>query len=355
MDHLPILSIQGIEGEEDGEVTVFLSGEEKLQTLPLPKGENWMIEFAELQPGRYMVEVLHSCLSIEPARLPFAVEEDPSVKSSSRVTAEVDGISYEIVESGSVVIPCDFSLFSDEDVGLSVFGPALWPVTVTWNSGRPRRLDIQSLERDGRLNVEELIKLSEDLRTRCRVANLLLDFRELGRLTLQLDRSTDPVALAETLRLKVNEKIDVAEGLTGQFMLLRSLWLDQLLQMLNYRIGEFTSDEVSDAVPGTAALKLFETSRSPQGEVREELRRVLIITSLSADFHDNANGSARYFAEALCWRHAVVEALLTDGLRWFLHKRGSKLPRPIWDLRELTNDTAVFDMDGFLSNCAVGV
>jgi len=112
---------------------------------------------------------------------------------------------------------------------------------------------------------------------------------------------------------------------------------------------------LAEAPPEIAALKLFETSRSPKGEVREELRRVLIVTAASANIRDNANGSARAFAEAMCWKHNVVEALITDGLRWSLHKRGSKMSRPIWDLRELKSDSDIFDMDGFLSNCAVGV
>lgn len=355
VEHLPILSIQGIESETDGEVMVFLSGEGQLQTLPLPKGEGWAVEFADLRPGRYMVEVLHSSARIDPARLPFAVEDAPDAMVSSRVTAILDGISYEIVEAGYVVIPCEYSLFEGEDAGFSISGPSLWPVTVIWESGRRRWLDIHSLERDGRLNVDEIIRLSDDLRVRSRVANLIIDFRELGRLILQLDRTIEPDELSEALRLMIHAKVEVVKDLTGQFMLLRSMWLDKLLQMLNYRIGEFAPDELADAPPGIAALKLFETSRSPEGEVREELRRVLIITTVSADLRDNTTGSARAFAHTLCWKYGIFEALITDGSRWFLHKRGSKMSPSVWDLRNLLSDAEGFDMDGFLSNCAVGV
>ena len=90
----------------------------------------------------------------------------------------------------------------------------------------------------------------------------------------------------------VVDKVETVEGLTGQFPLLRSMWLDQLLQMLNYRIGEFTPDELVEAPPGTTALKLFETSRSPKGEIKEELRRVLVISTVSAELRDNSPGSA---------------------------------------------------------------
>jgi hypothetical protein len=354
-EHLPIFSIQGIEAEADGELKVFLSREGPLQALPLPKGETWTIEFVDLQPGRYMFEVLHTSASIEAARLPFAVESDPSAKVSSTVTAIVDGVSHEVVKSGSVVITCEDSLFDGEDGELSVFGPPMWPVTVSWESGRRHWLNIRSLERDGSLNIDELVRLSEDLRKHSRVANLVIDFRELGRITLRLDRQTDPEVLSDALRLMVHDKETTVAGLAGQFPLLRSLWLDQLLLKLNYRIGEFTPDEMAEAPPGTAALKLYETSRSPKGEVREELRRVMIITTVSANIRDNASGSARGFAEEMCWKHSVVEALITDGLRWFLHKRGSKMSRQIWDLRELIDNSDDFDMEGFLSNCAVGV
>lgn len=351
----PILNIQGIESESDGDTIVFLSGAGTTNTFPLPAGNSWSIEFDDLSPGEYMVEVLHANTDIEPARLPFAVEDALDVRLDARIDFVIDGRRYELGEVGQIIVKGDFSLLERSDQSISINGPSLWPVTVTWHDGKLRRLKFHALERDGSLNVELLGVLTEDLRSRSRVVNLVIDFRELGRLTLQLDRLTDPNVLAELIRIQVLEKLQSIEGLIGQFPLMRSLWLDPLLKMMNYNVSDFKSDELEEAPAGTTALKLLETSRLPQGDVREELRRVLILTTATADLRDSAEGSVRVFADSLCWKCGVVEAIITDGVRWFLHKRGSKMRPAIWDLREISHDSDSFDMDAFLSNCAVGV
>jgi len=99
----------------------------------------------------------------------------------------------------------------------------------------------------------------------------------------------------------------------------------------------------------------LETSRTPQGRVREELRRILILTSQSVDLQTNTADSVRSSADTLCWKTGVREAILTDGLRWALHKRGGKVRLPLWDLRDLLNAQAEFDFSGFLYLFAVGV
>ena len=354
IERLPIFSIQGIESEIDGDVAVFLCGAGSMQSITLPIGDCWTVECTDLQPGNYMLEVLHSDKSIEPARLVFAVTEEESVKVDYAISANIAGIAYEISETGSIVVPSDFTLLEDENSKFLVNGPRLWPISVTWKSGKSRRININSLEIDGSLNVDEIIKLTQDIRCNCRVANLVIDFRELGRMALQFDRVTDPAELAVSLQQLVQEMAPTVDSLSGQYMLLRSLWLDKVLQLLNYRIGEFTPEELEGAPSGIAALKLFETLRS-HGEVREKLRRVLLLTPVTCDLRVNSPGSARVFADALCLQHDAVEALITDGMRWFLHKRGSKLSKQIWDLHELVVEGGTFDIDEFLSNCAVGV
>ena len=350
----PIFTIQGIECESDGDVSVFLCGGGSLQSIPLPAGDFWNVECSELHPGNYMVEVLHSDKNIEPARLAFAVVKEPVIKASCDISAKIADDLYEMADDGSIVVQSDFSLFDADNIGIAANGPRLWPVYVTWESGKIRRLKITSLEVDGSFNVDELIRLTEDLRRNCRIANLVVDFRELGRLTIQLNRVTDPAQLAESLQKLVQQMAPTVGELSGQFIMLRNLWLDKVLQMLNYRIGEFNPDELERAPAGTTAIKLFETIRS-HGEVREDLRRVLVLTTTTCDLRDNSHGSVRVFANNLCLQHEVVDALITDGMRWFLHRRGGKLTGKIWDFDELVAEESTFDSDDFLTNCAVGV
>jgi hypothetical protein len=355
VDQFPILHVHGMQQVPEGEAAVFLSGPGQPQVFSLPNGESWTLEIRDLEPGNYMVEVLFQSTGVEPSRLPFAVEEAAVRSVPATMTAVVDGVSYDIHQLGSAVAPGEFSWLEGMVIPISVTGPPLFPVSVIWKSGKARRLKLDALGKDGCLNMEQVQTMTEELRSICRAANLVIDCRELGRLTLQLDRKMDSDELAALLKRHVLDQWQAAEALTGQFDLLRSVWLAPLLRLMNYGTDEMDPAYLVDAPSRTTALKLLETSRTPQGDVIEELRRVLVLTPADADFHKMAPGTVRNYADGLCWDCGVVEAIVTDGLCWFLHKRGSKLRPPIWDLRKLSQDETSFDMDAFLSSCAVGV
>ena len=354
-DQLPILHVHGMHPVSEGDAAVFLSGPGRFQTLSLSSGDTWTLELRDLEPGNYMVEVLFQSTGVEPSRLPFAVEESAVRAVPAFLTAVVDGVGYDIHQLGSAIAPGEFAWLEGMDVPIAVTGPPLFPVSVIWKSGKARRLKLAALSADGCLDMEQVRVLTEELRTICRASNLVIDCRELGRLTLQLDRRTDPDELIVSIKHQVANQGQAVQALMGQTALLRSIWLGPLLRLMNYEMGEMDSGYLADAPVGTIALKLFETSRTPQGDITEELRRVLVLTAADADFHKMAPGTIRSYAESLCWKCGVVEAIVTDGLCWFLHKRGSKLRPPIWDLRKLTDNENSFDMDVFLSNCAVGV
>lgn len=350
----PILAIQGIVAESDGEAIIFLSDKETTQTLSLPAGDSWCVELSDLVQGNYMVEVLHESTSVEPGRLPFALAEFPHPRLDAKITGSIAGANYEIPGADSPRISCDFSLLEDESM-LVIKGPPLWPVTITWCCGRPRRLALNALEKDGSLDTPFLSSLTEDLRSRCRLANLVLDFKELGKFVLQFEQTTDPEVLAKSIQSLVQERAQTAKNLAGQFPLLRSLFLDPFLHLLQYTIGEVEHDVLETASPGTTVLRLLETTRTPQGEVQEVPRRVLLLANSLLGLPSSTEGSLRSLAETLCWQCGVVEALVTDGLRWHLHKRGSKLRWQRWDLLDLSAEPESFDWEGFLTNCAVGV
>lgn len=350
----PLLAIQGIVAESDGEVMIFLSDKETTQTLSLPKGDSWCVELSDLVPGNYMVEVLHESISVEPGRLPFALAEVPHPRLDAKITASIAGTQYEITGAGSLSIPYDFSLLEEESM-LVIKGPPLWPVTITWECGRPRRLALNALGKDGSLDTPFLSSLTEEPRSRCRLANLAMDFKELGKFILQFEQPADPEALTKSIQLLLQDRAQTAKNLAGQFPLLRSLFLDPFLHLLQYTIGEVERDVLETASPGATVLLLLETTRTPQGEVREVPRRVLLLANSLLDLPSSTESSLRSLAERLCWQCGVVEALVTDGLRWHLHKRGSKLRWQRWDLLALSVEPESFDWDGFLTNCAVGV
>lgn len=352
---VPILYILGLRQELEGNAVVFLSGPGLLQTIQLTQGDAWTIAIADLEPGKYMVQVLFESSNVEPARMPFAVEAAPVRTVSASVTADVEGVHYDVHQVGSVMVRGNYAWFEGLDIPIDLTGPALWPVFVAWKSGKSRRLKLEALQEDGCLDVDKVRTLTEDLRLHCRAANLVVDCRELGRLTLQLDRKMDPNELAASIKSHVINTAQTAAGLAGQFALLRSVWLAPLLSLMNYNIFEMEPSYLLDAPARTTALKLFETSRTPEGDVQEELRRVLVLVMSDADLHHATHGTVWEYAEALCWKCGVFEAIITDGFCWFVHKRGSKLVPPMWDLRKLSDDKASFDMEGFLSSCAVGV
>jgi len=331
----------------EDELTVFLLAGDELRPFSLPAGVEWLLELGPLPPGCYVVDVLHRSASISPQRLTFAVDERSPAPTSALVEIRLGSSLQTFDAEGRLTLNGDLSALEPEE--LEVLGPPLWPVEVLWDGGRRRRLEPLYLGADGSLDSSELLAQTAERRRRSTLGDLHLDFGELGRAVLRHTRLPDPDDLRQRLAQMVDERASTLAGLGGQFPLIRSLWLDPLLALLGYEVREATEAGLADA-PGLATALLLHATLREAGRIVQRLRWPVVLVAQETQLTDMG---VRAFADSLCERHGLPEALLTDGLLWTRHRGGSRLRAHIWDVRALLARGAEADFESFW--CEFGV
>jgi hypothetical protein len=291
--------------------------------------------------------VLHRSTRVSTQRLPCAVEERARAPVSARVEIQLGAARQTFDAEGRLTLSGDLGALKPEEI--EVVGPPLWPVEVSWDSGRRWRLEPMSLGPDGRLDSTELLARTLERRQRSMLGDLHLDFGELGLVVLRHGRQADPAELRQRLARMVDERASTLAGLGGQFPLIRTLWLDPLLALLGYEAQEPTEADRAGTPALATALLLHAASRQGERIVRR-LRWPIVIVAQQTLLADMG---IRAFADGLCERHEVPEALLTDGMLWTRHRGGSRLRARTWDLRSLLAQGAEADFEGFW--CEFGV
>ena len=154
------------------------------------------------------------------------------------------------------------------------------------------------------------------------------------------------------LRRLVEERGESARELDGQFPLQRAMWLEPVLQQLGYSWKDADSEELADAPPGTTAIHLVTSYRDQGGRVRSATAQALLLVTSKCDLDATDMFSVRRFADGLCQKWNVQEAVLTDGLRWARHRRDSHLRMKVHRIDEAVQASDLFAFHDFLREFA---
>jgi hypothetical protein len=345
LDAQPILQISEVTTHIDGELTVFLLAGGELLAKPLPAGSSWLLQLGKLPEGRYIIEVTHRRIRFEPVRMPFTViSTDGSAPSNARLSVEVDAAAIPIQPEGVVSYEGDFTTLGAGGATIQIQGPPLWPCHRSWIGETQRYYGTTSLSESGEIDLEELDSCTIECRQRNRIGNLVLDFEELGLVELRHTRRIDPEQLRVDIVRLTQEKAHAVEAMSGQFPLLRNMWIHPFLERLGYRFRELDPSILEQAPPEATAILLYEYKRS-NAQVVIGLKAPLLLTATSADWNSFSDTSVHAFAEQLCRHFNLGEAFITDGLRWTRHRKGKRIHSQVWDLRDiaLESDSAKFE------------
>jgi hypothetical protein len=346
----PVVAIDGIRCTRPGELMLFLLGDARLVPLRLAPGDLWITEIKELGPGRYVLQVVHERTRFEPVTLPFVVAADAAPVQHARMCVRRAEEDIAPAADGTFGIEADFSA-AELLNGIAIKAPPLWPFEVWWDDGRRRHLSRISASADGLLDLELLAGQLADLLRRCILASLVLDAAELGRIELRHTRRSTAAEIRARLQALMNERCTTMTTLDGQFLLLRNMWIHPVLELLGYAWQDVDADQLAGAPAGTTGLRLLEASRSIDGRIRSETFRALVLVTSSCDLQASDMFSARHFADRLCQQWGVREALLTDGMRWARHQRGSHLPLKLQRIDEALS-ADLFSFHDFLRELA---
>ncbi|MEW6709395.1 MAG: hypothetical protein AB1403_06165, partial [Candidatus Riflebacteria bacterium] len=244
--------------------------------------------------------------------------------------------------------------FFAEDLGLCIYGPPFWPVTISAEQGFTKFLARIELNVSGELELAKVLELTESYQRQALPFDLLLDFKEAGLLRICLDPGFSSSLIGASLKKKIETLLPGIKDMTGNFSLLKSFWLEPITKILNYQITPIEYD-IEGCSHEFIAFGLKETTRDHLGKIRTDLRRILVLTTPDADLLDNSPGSLRSCANGLCWQCNTFDIILTDGVKWLLHRRNTNFMPRVFTLSEMVEKDKSLSLEEFIHEFAVGI
>ncbi|MCA9797264.1 MAG: hypothetical protein KC910_35885, partial [Candidatus Eremiobacteraeota bacterium] len=323
----PAVSVSGVRAHEN-EVSAFLLGPDGLSSVVLGAGDDWLLEMDELNEGDYLLEIVPRNTAIEPARLPFRVEPRTPVHLSCRTEVSLGEETINITGEHEV----EWDLSQAETEGLTIRGPALWPVRLVGFGQRKLRVGP-----DGMLDLTGFLEHTRDQREKERMARVIVDFGELGRLSIEHRRQVSIKQLRQRLQQMFAASGHLSERAAHNQGLFLNGWLGPLTDLLGYHLRRHELEHSCSAFVLT-----------PKVETEAELR-ALVLAPFGADLRESYAGSARELANLLCEQRGYSSVFLSDGIRWAVHENGRRfMGRPL-HLGEALEDESGELLEEFLA------
>lgn len=300
------VNVSGVSVEEGDEAVLFLHGPGGTERMSL--SSSGIVSLGAPAAGRWACALLHSQTSVPPASLLFQVAEDAIelVAASSSATAHSGLASLEAV------------------------APPGWPVALRWRAVAAYEEVLATLygNEDGTLPIEGVASIIEARATRTRIADLIVDFGELGRRELPHDGRASLKQVREQLAALWQQRSGLVQSRRGAWLLLRKTWFEPVTELLGYGVEEATLLEDVEAPHDLTAWKLTVDERMMGSIMRSPSRVLVLTTEIDAVLRDH-----RAWIDSACATAKVRDAIVTDGIRWTTHRKGSQqLKQQMWSI-----------------------
>jgi hypothetical protein len=188
-----------------------------------------------------------------------------------------------------------------------------------------------------------LTKALELLRAQAQVADLTLDFGELGRTVLRHSRTSSSETVVEALRSFVEER----QGLLSvDHGLLFEQFVRPFCELLGYS-PRLRLPNIETA-PRSIRATLFACERR-RGRLQALERAELLGFPSGTDLASSGHGTALALTLAAADEATSGRAIATDGRRWCLVEAGRTFVRPAVDLIEILKGSSSSTTEEFLA------
>jgi hypothetical protein len=140
---------------------------------------------------------------------------------------------------------------------------------------------------------------------------------------------------------------ETVQRLAGEYEVLLTRWFEPICTQLGYELEPVCS-EVESAPGHFRVCKLFRVERRAQA-IERRARRLLVLAQDVQQISDEV----RTWLDDLCAAFDLHEVLVTDGLRWALHRWDSRVPLKVRNVELAVADDGEFM--AFLRDAAEGV
>ena len=295
-----LVNANGVALQDGDEAMLFLHGPAGTQRLAL--STSGLVSLGKPAAGRWACALLHSRTNVQTATLVFEVA--PSVTeyvSATWMTGAPQGLA-----------------------SLEAMAPPGWPVSVRWGGIAAYEETIATVygSDDRTVSFEDVHPLLEARAARASVADLVVNFRELGRRLIPLNgRASLEEVRAQVLALW-QQRSERVQSLKGMWLQLMPMWFEPTTTRLGYGVDSMAMPGGTEAQHDLAAWLLTVDERT-NGSITRSPSRVLVLTT---DV-DSVMRDQREWIDNACTAAKVRDAIVTDGTCWATHRKGDRRRR----------------------------
>lgn len=318
-----LVNVGGLSVEEGDEAVLFLHGPAGTERLSL--SSCGLVSLGAPAAGRWACALMHSQTSVQPASLLFEVAEN--------ALEDVAASSSAVAHSGLA--------------SLEAAAPPGWPVTLRWRVFAAYEEVLATLygNEDGTVPVDAVASSIEARAARARIADLIVDFGELGRRVLPHDGRASLKQVREQLTALWQQRSGLVQSRKGAWLQLRKPWFEPVTELFGYGIEEATLLADVEAPHDLTAWGLTVDERMMGSITRSPSRVLVLTTDLDAVLRDH-----RTWIDSACSAAKVRDAIITDGARWTTHRKGSQqLKQQVWSLDHAIGLGSIDEMLGDLA------
>ena len=318
-----LVNVGGVSVEEGDEAVLFLHGPAGTERLSL--SSSGLVSLGAPAAGRWACALMHSQTSVQPASLLFEVAEN--------ALEDVAASSSAVAHSGLA--------------SLEAAAPPGWPVTLRWRVFAAYEEVLATLygNEDGTVPVDAVASSIEARAARARIADLIVDFGELGRRVLPHDGRASLKQVREQLTALWQQRSGLVQSRKGAWLQLRKPWFEPVTELFGYGIEEATLLTDVEAPHDLTAWGLTVDERMMGSITRSPSRVLVLTTDLDAVLRDH-----RTWIDSACSAAKVRDAIITDGARWTTHRKGSQqLKQQVWSLDHAIGLGSIDEMLGDLA------
>lgn len=318
-----LVNVGGVSVDEGDEAVLFLHGPAGTERLQLTA--SGLVSLGAPAAGRWACALMHSRASVQPASLLFEVADD----ALEDVAASCSAVAHSGLAS------------------LEAVAPPGWPVTLRWRVFAAYEEMLATLygNEDGTLPVDAFASSIEARGARARIADLIVDFGELGRRVLPHDGRASLKQVREQLTALWQQRSGLVQSRKGAWLQLRKPWFEPVTALFGYGLEEATLLADVEAPHDLTAWGLTVDERMMGSITRSPSRVLVLTTDLDAVLRDH-----RTWIDSACSAAKVRDAIITDGARWTTHRKGSQqLKQQVWSLDHAIGLGSIDEMLGDLA------
>lgn len=318
-----LVNVSGLAVDEGDAVVLFLHGPTGTERLSL--SSNGLTSLGTPAAGRWACALVHSRTSVPSATMPFEITESPLEPVAASCSA--------VAHSGMA--------------SLEAAAPPGWPVRLRWRvlADDEELLATVHGNEDGTMPVDGVASIIEARAARTRMADLIVDFGELGHRVLHHDGRASLKEVRERLTALWQQRSGLVQTRMGAWLQLRKLWFKPMTELFGYGLEEAALLADVEAHHALTAWGLTVDERTTDGITRSPSRVLVLTTDLDAALREH-----RPWIDSACSAAKVRDAIITDGTRWTTHRKGSQqLKQQVWSIDHAISLGSIDEMLGDLA------